>query len=210
LENYAGVVRAVVRAGRPHLHGGSRLAAITPGTWVRPDGAADAWLVTGRRRTWSRDAGWQVELSGGFDPTALLTPTHIPATRGLVVARDAKASRVRVRLPLYDVELSLELVARVAGSDRLDVALPGVGDPVVVQWLEDCPTHGLLTGSPVRPGVMPESEFDAAHAVTRAAGFGHSLGADGRLHQTLASWQFVVQGVCDASAEKFDFKPYRK
>ncbi len=142
-------------------------------------------------------------------PRSLLPP-RVPASRGLVVARDAKASPVRVRLPLYDVEVSLELVARVAGADRLDVALPGAGDPVVVQWLEDCPTHGLLTGTPVRPGVMPESEFNAAHAATRAAGFGHSLGANGRLNQTLASWQFVVQGVCDASAEKFDFKPYRK
>ena len=101
-------------------------------------------------------------------------------------------------------------MARVAGGDRVDAALPDANDPVVVQWLEDHPAHGLLTGSPVRHGVMPEAEFRDAHTVVRSSGFGTRFDKAGVQTQTLASWKFVVEGVCDGAAEKFDFNPYRK
>ena len=209
VENFARTVHACLSAGRPYLIGGPRLAPIVPGTWIHPEGVPSAWLVTTRRRIWTPSAGWQVELSGGFDESALLTPPRTNATRGVVVARDPQSSRVSVRLPLYDVELSVDLLARVAGHDRVDVALPGSGDFVVVQFLEDCPTHGFLIGSPLRPGQLGEAEFETCHAISRSNGFGISLESSGGLQQLSNSWRFVVEGDFNATAKSFDFKPYR-
>lgn len=160
---------------------------LQPGTVVEiagvADGLAGSFTLTSVTHRVDERAGFVTEVAS-LPPAPLRRPATPPASLGVVTRVDDPdgLGRVRVSLPTYgDVESEwLEVLSAAAGPGKGIVALPDVGDRVLVLF-----THGDVARGVVLGGLFgPEAPPDPGIAAGRVKRFlwrtpgGHSVQLD--------------------------------
>jgi phage baseplate assembly protein gpV len=126
---------------------------LTPGALINvhglPPHLADRYVVTSAVHRVTRQSGYTVEVDT-FPPLSRAQHHNAAATLGQVSRVDdpEHLGRVRITLPsLGDLETDwLQVVVPAAGPDKGLISLPDVGDHVLILFLADEPTQGLVLG----------------------------------------------------------------
>jgi len=137
--------------------------ALRPGAVVEVSGVAHSvagrYAVTSARHTIDRERGYLTELDSL--PPVVPTPPAATAALGLVTGVDDPRGlgRVRVELPTHGTLESewLQVLLPAAGPDKGIIALPDVGDRVLVQFLRGDPAQAVVLGGLYGPTEPPDA-----------------------------------------------------
>lgn len=155
-----------VADGDPNIHAGGR---------VRIEGAEPdvdgRYVVTSVSHTVDNEKGYVTEFSSAPPPLHRPSRSSTAATWGVVISISdpEKLGRVRVHLPAYDkIETDwIGVIAPGGSSTKGLVAMPDVGDDVLIILLHDDPGHAVVVGGLCNKKGPPDSGGIEAGAVRR-------------------------------------------
>ncbi len=138
---------------------------LQPGTVIRMNNAAPAvngaYVITSANHTIDSTTGYITEIDTQ-PPTVPPQDDHVTATIGVVSDINGDDGRVRVLLKAIEARDPIEtdwlsVVADGAGADKGIIALPEVGDTVLVLIVQAFPGQGVVIGGVYSTGSLPDN-----------------------------------------------------